>query len=147
MKCKVIHSHCINSKPYDIWVVVQKNESNESSGYIHSAYRTCTAGILGIYNHVIGLFRFENPVQTGQTKASKTSVLCTWNIPKGQRVDTNLKPVWGLVFETSVYTKPKPKSVKLVNVWKYNNTRNTISFSVSKISFIFLMTPTDSTND
>ena len=31
--------------------------------------------------------------------------------------------------------------------WKYNNTRNTISFSVSKISFIFLMTPIDSTND
>ena len=33
------------------------------------------------------------------------------------------------------------------NAWKYNNTRNTISFSVSKISFIFLMTPIDSTND
>ena len=31
--------------------------------------------------------------------------------------------------------------------WKYNNTRNTISFSVSKISFIFLMTPIDSSND
>ena len=33
------------------------------------------------------------------------------------------------------------------NAWKYNNTRNTISFSVSKISFIFLMTPIDSFND
>ena len=32
------------------------------------------------------------------------------------------------------------------NAWKYNN-RNTISFSVSKISFVFLMTPIDSTND
>ena len=32
--------------------------------------------------------------------------------------------------------------------WKYNNnTRNTISFSVSKISYIFLMTPIDSIND
>ena len=31
--------------------------------------------------------------------------------------------------------------------WKYNNTRNTISFSVSKMSFIFLMTPIDFTND
>ena len=31
-----------------------------------------------------------------------------------------------------------------VYTWKYNDTRNTIPFSVSKISFIFLMTPTDS---
>ena len=30
---------------------------------------------------------------------------------------------------------------------KNNNTRNTISFSVSKISFIFLMIPIDSTYD
>ena len=35
----------------------------------------------------------------------------------------------------------------LVIPWKYNNTRNTISFSVSEISFIFLMTPINSTND
>ena len=34
-----------------------------------------------------------------------------------------------------------------VYAWKYNNTRDTISFSISKISFIFLMTPMDSTND
>ena len=31
----------------------------------------------------------------------------------------------------------------LVYSGKYNNTWNTISFSVSKISFIFLMTPID----
>ena len=31
--------------------------------------------------------------------------------------------------------------------WKYNKNRNTISFSVSKNSFIFLITPIDSTND
>ena len=30
---------------------------------------------------------------------------------------------------------------------KYNNTRNAMSFSVSKISFIFLMAPIDSAND
>ena len=35
----------------------------------------------------------------------------------------------------------------LVGPWKYNNTKNTIPFSVSKISFIFLMTHIDSTND
>ena len=59
------------------------------------------------------LFRFENAVQTGLTTPSKTSALCTWNIPKGQRVDTTVKPVLG--FEKSVYTKPKSKSVKLAN--------------------------------
>ena len=32
------------------------------------------------------------------------------------------------------------------NAWNYN-TRNTISFFVSKISFINLMTPIDSTNN
>ena len=30
---------------------------------------------------------------------------------------------------------------------KYNVTKNTISFSVSKISFVYLMTPIYSTND
>ena len=49
------------------------------------------------------------------TTPSKTSVLCTWNIPKGQRVDTAVKPVQDLVFGISVYTKPKSKSVKLTN--------------------------------
>ena len=61
------------------------------------------------------LFCIENAVQTGLTTPSKTSVLFTWNIPKGQRVDTSVKPVWDLVFEKSVYTKPKSKSVKLAN--------------------------------
>ena len=61
------------------------------------------------------LFCIENAVQTGLTAPSKTIVLCMWNIPKGQRVDTSVKPVWDLVFEKSVYTKPKSKSVKLAN--------------------------------
>ena len=116
MKCKLIPSQCINSKPYDVWAVVQKNKPNESGGYIHSAYCTCTAGILGTYNHVTGmLFGIENAVQTGLTTPSKASVLCTWNIPKGQRGDTTVKPVRDLVFGKSVYTKPKFKSVKLAN--------------------------------
>ena len=33
------------------------------------------------------------------------------------------------------------KRGSFVYTWKYNNTRNTISFSVSKIFFTFLMTP------
>ena len=61
------------------------------------------------------LFRIENAVKTGLTTPSKTSALCTRNISKDQRVDTTVKPVWDLVFQKSVYTKPKSKSVKLAN--------------------------------
>ena len=61
------------------------------------------------------LFRIENAVQTGLTRPNKTSVVCMWNIPKDQRVDTTVKPVPDLVFEKSVYTMPKSKSVKLAN--------------------------------
>ena len=96
LKCKVIPSERRNSKPFDVWAVVQKNKPNEPGGYIHSAYCTCTAEILGTCSHVTGmLFRIENAVQTGLTtpsKTSSTSVLCTWSIPKGQRVDTTVKP-------------------------------------------------------
>ena len=35
LKCKVIPSQHINSKPYDVWAVVQKNKPNEPVGYIH----------------------------------------------------------------------------------------------------------------
>ena len=52
------------------------------------------------------LFRIENAVQTGLTTTSKSIVICMWNIPKGQRVDTTVKPVRDLVFEKSVYAKP-----------------------------------------
>ena len=43
--------------------------------------------------------------------------------------------------------KHSSRIITLSNAWKYNNKRNTISFLVSKISFIFLMIPIDSTND
>ena len=61
------------------------------------------------------LFRIENAVKTGLTTPSKTSILCMWNIPKDQRVGTTVKPVRDLVFQKSVYTKPKSKSVKWAN--------------------------------
>ena len=106
LKCKVIPSQRINSKPYDVWAVVQKNKPNEPGGYIHSAYCTYTAGIIGTYNHVTGmLFCIENSVQTGLTTPSETSILCRCNIPKGRKVDTTVKPVRDLVFEKSFYTK------------------------------------------
>ena len=45
------------------------------------------------------LFCIENAVQTGLTTSSKASVLCTCNIPKGQTVDTTVKPVQDLVLK------------------------------------------------
>ena len=60
-------------------------------------------------------FRIANAVQTGLNTSRKTSVLYTWNIPKGQRVDTTVKKVRDFAFEKSVFTKPKSKSVKLAN--------------------------------
>ena len=39
------------------------------------------------------------------------------------------------------------KHVRNIQAWKYNNTRNTLFYSISKISFIFLITHIDSTND
>ena len=72
-----------------------------------SIYCTCTAITC---NHVPDmLFRIENAVQTGLTTSTKTSVLCTWNIPKGQRVSTTVKQVRDFAFEKYVFTKPKSK--------------------------------------
>ena len=45
------------------------------------------------------LFCTENVAQTGLTTLSKESVQCTWNIPKGQTVDTTVKPVQDLVLK------------------------------------------------
>ena len=36
---------------------------------------------------------FVNTIQNGLTKPSKIGVMCQWNIPKGQRVDTTVQPV------------------------------------------------------
>ena len=55
---------------------------------------------------------FVNTIQNGLTKPSKIGVMCQWNIPKGQRVDTTVQPVRDLFLEKFVYTKPKSKSVK-----------------------------------
>ena len=55
------------------------------------------------------------------------------------RTEKKIRNSWKIVI---LYQK-----LSSVFSWKYNNTSNTISFSVSKTSFIFLMTPIDSTND
>ena len=59
-----------------------------------------------------------NAVQSAVTKSNKPGVLRARNIPKGQTVDTTVKPVSDLVFEESVYIKPKSKLAKLANYKK-----------------------------
>ena len=55
LKYKVIPSQHINSKPYDVWGVVNKSKPNGLGGYTHSAYCTFTAGILWTCNYVTSI--------------------------------------------------------------------------------------------
>ena len=101
-------SQRVNNKPYDVWSVVKKDKIQEPGGEIFSAYCTCTAGLSSTCNHIVGmLFRVEAAVTTGQTNPSKTSVLSSWNIPRGSKVNTKSKPLRDIVFHKSHYTKPQ----------------------------------------
>ena len=83
--------------------------------------------------------------------------VCTNTI--GQSLDRNATLAWNWLnwFVNTLSVNPKKwsntlkqfvgKLFECVWPWKYNSTGNTISFFVSKISFIFLMNPIDSTND
>ena len=68
-KTKVIPSQSISNKYYQAWAVIEKDLSERPGGKILSAYCSCTAGMLGTYNHIAGLlFRIEHAVKTGLTK-------------------------------------------------------------------------------
>jgi len=60
LKAKCTPSQSINSKCYDVWAVVQKDSGEGPGGRIFSGYCTCTAGMHGSCNHIVGmLFRVE----------------------------------------------------------------------------------------
>ena len=44
MKCKVTPSQRISSKPYDVWVVLEKDGEENAGGTVKECYCTCTAG-------------------------------------------------------------------------------------------------------
>ena len=70
-----------------MWAILQKDTVDKPGGDILSAYCTCTAGLQGSCNHIVGmLFRIESAVATGATRPSKTSMGCQWNIPSGSKV-------------------------------------------------------------
>ena len=53
LKCHVVPSQKVSSKPYHNWTVVVKYvDSDFPSGTIKTAYCTCTAGLGGSCNHV-----------------------------------------------------------------------------------------------
>lgn len=57
-------------------------------------YCTCTAVLLGCYNHVIHLlFHAEAMVRTSATKPSSTSLLSEWNVPTGVKSKLVQKPI------------------------------------------------------
>ena len=88
LKSKVVPCQRVNNKLYDVWSILQKDTLDDKPGEdILSAYCTCTAGLQGSCNHIVGmLFRIESAVATGATRPSKTSMGCQWNIPSGSKV-------------------------------------------------------------
>ena len=65
----------------------------------------------------------------------------------GFRVKVLNKPLNKNFTSVLLVILPSIKYSNLSKPWKYNNRRNTITFSFSKTFFIFLMTLIDSTND
>ena len=86
LKTKCLPSQRVLSKPYDVWVLVKKDFKYEVGDAILSAYCTCTAGLLGSCNHVVGLlFRVEAAVLIGVTHPTCTSMLASWNVPSQKK--------------------------------------------------------------
>ena len=46
-KAKCLPSQRVNSKQYDVWCIVEKDQATVPGGKILSGYCTCTAGLLG----------------------------------------------------------------------------------------------------
>ena len=110
---KVIPCQRVNNKPYDVWVILQKDTVDKPGGNILSAYCTCTAGLQGSCNHIVGLlFRVEAAVATGATRPSETSVGCQWNIPSCSKVLLKPTKAEELFFTKSKYTASKTKFSK-----------------------------------
>ena len=107
LRCRCIHSQSMNLKPYQVWAIIRKDQGEDCpGGDIISAYCSCTAGLGGMCNHVVGfLFRIENAVTTGVTKPSKTSKLCNWNVPSGTKVRLDATLSRDMVFHKHHYTK------------------------------------------
>ena len=86
LKTKFAPSQRLNMKQYDVWVVCRKDLIDSIGREILSAYCTCTAGLYGSCNHVVGLlFRVEAAVLIGLSNPTCTSVSAAWNIPSAKK--------------------------------------------------------------
>ena len=113
VRCRVAPSQRTSSKPYQVWACLRKDTADNPGGQILSTYCTCTAGLKGTCNHVVGmLFRIENAVTTGMTKPSQTSRLCKWNVPTGSKVNVEPCEVSKMVFTQSHYTNVSDRNRK-----------------------------------
>ena len=82
LKRKVTPSQRVSTKPYNVWVIIEKDSPVKPGGKILSAYCTCTAGLHGSCNHIAGLlFRIESAVLRGLTKPTCTDRLARWSVP------------------------------------------------------------------
>ena len=103
LKCRVTPSQRISAKPYQVWVVIEKDTAGKPGGTITSAYYTCTAGLYGSCNHIAGvLFRVESAVPRGITKPTCTDRLAMWKVPQA-KTDLSPCPVSKIVFKKDHY--------------------------------------------
>ena len=111
LKCRVVPSQRTSSKPYHVWACLKKDIGENPGGAVMAAYCTCTAGLKGTCNHVVALlFRVDNAVVTGMTKLSKTSKLCTWNVPSGAKVNVQPTQVSEMTFKQGHYTSASDRN-------------------------------------
>ena len=113
MKSHVVPSQRVNNKPYEVWIVIRKDIVDIPGGEIYAAYCTCTAGLQGSCNHIVGmLFRIEAAVATGATRPSKTSMACQWTIPSGKKLTLKATKAEELYFSKTKYTKSNKTNVE-----------------------------------
>ena len=107
LKCRVVPSQKVSSKPYHVWAVFVKNvESDFPVGTIKTAYCICTAGLCCSCNHItVFSFRVESFVVIRKSKPSQTSQLCTWNVPTGTKVDITPLSAQEMMFQNQHYAR------------------------------------------
>ena len=126
LKCKVVPSHRVNSKPHDVWAVITK-DNKLPGGEIKAAYCSCTAGLVGTCNHTVAmLFRVEHAVRYNLTKPTSTSKLCSWNVPTGTKVDIKPKKIRDIFFDKAQYMKDDANKEKITE-----NKKKFLDFSAS----------------
>ena len=136
----MLPSQRLNNKPYDVWAIIRKDLPEKPGGEIVSVYCACTAGLQGSCNHAVAMFfRVESAVATGETRPSKTSRGCQWNIPSGIKVTLKAAKAEELYFTKNKYTKSnntilnKQKEAKR----QFNEYKPSLHKNISKILIIF----------